>query len=357
MDIRLSVRDHDGFTRDVALAAPAGAALRDVSDGIASLMPGARDTIALWTGSQRLPPTAQLGGPGLRDGGVLQLGRPGARDLTAGAVIRIHVVGGPDAGLIVALPRGVLIVGRSPACDLVLTDPDVSRQHAALTVTTAGISVRDLGSTNGTHLDGTAVDADGAAVTPGQLLRLGDSLLRVSGADEPAAAVRAGPDGTQLVNRPPRLAPELPDREVIAPVRQLIPKPQRVQWLAALLPTLLGVGLALAMHSVQFLAFALLSPVLIVATAAGDRLHWRRTRRQEAHGFRRREAEAQRERVQLLAAEMTYRRRAHPDPAAVLRTATIPACRSWQRRRTDPQLLHLRLGMGDAPSELRNRRG
>ncbi|HKF33893.1 MAG TPA: FtsK/SpoIIIE domain-containing protein [Jatrophihabitantaceae bacterium] len=357
MDIRLSVRDQDGFTRDVALAAPSGAALRDVSDGIASLMPGADGTIALWSGSQRLPPTALLGGPGLRDGGVLQLGRPGARDLTAGAVIRIHVVGGPDAGLIVALPRGVLIVGRSPACDLVLTDPDVSRQHAALTVTTAGISVRDLGSTNGTHLDGTAVDADGAAVRPGQLLRLGDSLLRVSGADEPAAAVRDGPDGTQLVNRPPRLAPQLPDREVIAPVRQLIPKPQRVQWLAALLPTLLGVGLALAMHSVQFLAFALLSPVLIVATAAGDRLHWRRTRRQEAHGFRRREAEAQRERVQLLAAEMTHRRRAHADPAAVLRTATIPDCRLWERRRTDPDMLDLRLGMGDAPSALRIRRG
>src|SRR5215472_6643363 len=118
MDIRLSVRDQDGFTRDVALAAPSGAALRDVSDGIASLMPGADGTIALWSGSQRLPPTALLGGPGLRDGGVLQLGRPGARDLTAGAVIRIHVVGGPDAGLIVALPRGVLIVGRSPACEI-----------------------------------------------------------------------------------------------------------------------------------------------------------------------------------------------------------------------------------------------
>lgn len=357
MEIRLSVRDGQGFTRDLALMGPPGTALRDVADSIAMLMPNGGDTIAMWNGSQRLPPTALLGGPGLRHGDVLQLGGPGARDLSAGAVLRVHVVGGPDAGVVAAVPRGVLTVGRSPTCDVVLTDPDVSRQHAAITVTTAGISVRDLGSTNGTYLDGSAIDADGVAVTPGQLLRLGESLLRITGADEPAAAVRAGPDGAQLVNRPPRLAPQLPDREVIAPARPTGAGPQRVQWLAALLPTLLGVGLALAMHSMQFLAFALLSPVLIVATAAGDRLHWRRTRRQEVRGFRRHEAQAQSERAQLLAAEVMHRRRAHPDPAAVLRTATIPDCRLWERRRTDADLLDVRLGMSDAPAALRIRRG
>lgn len=357
MEIRLSVRDVEGFTRDVALIAASGTALRDVADGIASLMPGSGGTTALWSGSQRLPPTALLGGPGLREGDVLRSGRPGARDLTAGAVLRVDVVGGPDAGQMAALPRGVLTVGRSPTCDLMLTDPDVSRQHAALTVTTVGISARDLGSTNGTFLDGSPVDADGAAVTPSQVLRLGESLLRVTGADEPAAAVRAGPDGAQLVNRPPRLASQLPDREVIAPERPRVTGPQRVQWLAASLPTLFAVGLALAMHSMQFLAFALLSPVLIVATAAGDRMHWRRARRQNARSFRRREDEAQQERTQLLAAEITHRRRAHPDPAALLRTATIPDCRLWERRRADPDLLDLRLGLGDAQSALRIRRG
>jgi S-DNA-T family DNA segregation ATPase FtsK/SpoIIIE len=357
MEIRLSVRDGEGFARDVALVGSPGATLRDVADGIASLMPGVDDMTALWSGSQRLPPTAVLGGPGLRHGDVLQLGRPGERDLSAGAVLRVHVVGGPDAGLVAALPRGVFTVGRSPAGDLVLTDPDVSREHAAITVTTGGISVRDLGSTNGTYLEGSAVDADGAALTPGQLLRLGESLLRVTGADEPAAAIRSGPDGAQLVNRPPRLAPQLPDREVIAAVHPAGTAPQRVQWLAALLPTLFGAGLALAMHSVQFLAFALLSPVLIVATAAGDRLHWRRARRQEARGFRRREEQARNECALLLAAEVTHRRRAHPDPAAVLRTATIPDCRLWERRRADADLLDVRLGMADAPAALRISRG
>jgi len=106
-----------------------------------------------------------------------------------------------------------------------------------LTITTAGITVRDLGSTNATLLDGEAVDPDGAFVIPGQLLRLGESLLCIAGADEPAAAVRAGPDGARLVNRPPRLSALLPEREIVAPTRPSASGPQRIQWLAALLPT------------------------------------------------------------------------------------------------------------------------
>jgi S-DNA-T family DNA segregation ATPase FtsK/SpoIIIE len=358
MQIRLSIRDVDGFARDVAVTAPSDAVVDEVFAAIKALLPRGRDGEAgMWSGSHRLPSNALLGGPGLRNGDVLTLGRAGERDLIANAVLRLHVTGGPDAGLIEPLPRGVTTVGRSPTCDVTLTDPDVSRQHAALTVTTAGITVRDLGSTNGTLLDGAAVDPDGAFVALGQVLRLGESLLCVAAADEPAAAVRPGPDGVCLVNRPPRLAGQLPDREVVAPVRSTSPGPQRIQWLAALLPTLVGVGLALAMHSIQFLAFTLLSPVMIIGTSAGDRLHWRRSRRREANTFHRRDATSNHECARLLTAEVAHRRRAHPDPAAVLRTATIPDSRLWERRRSDPDVLDVRLGVADLPAALRLRRG
>jgi DNA segregation ATPase FtsK/SpoIIIE, S-DNA-T family len=358
MQIRLSIRTVDGFARDVAVTASRGAVVDEVGAALTALLPAGGDGEAVfWSGPHRLPASALLGGPGLRDGDVLMLGRAGERDLVAGAVLRLHVTGGPDAGLIVPLPRGVTTVGRAPTCDVVLTDPDVSRQHAALTVTTAGITARDLGSTNGTLLDGTAVDPDGAFVVPGQVLRLGESLLCVAAGDEPAAALRPGPDGVCLVNRPPRLAAQLPEREVVAPTRSATAAPQRIQWLAAVLPTLIGVGLAVAMHSIQFLAFMLLSPVMIIGAAAGDRLHWRRSRRREARSFHRREANANRERATLLAAEVTHRRRAHPDPAAILRTATIPDSRLWERRRSDPDALDVRLGVADLSAALRLRRG
>ena len=358
MQIRLSVRDADGYSRDVALSGPVGTSLGEVADAIAAMLPrAARGIPELWHGSQRLPSTALLGGPGLRAGDLIDVDGPGERDLATGAVLRIHVVGGPDAGLIAPLPRGVVTIGRAPGCDLTLTDPDVSRQHCAITVTSAGISLRDLGSTNGTLHDGVPVEPDGATVQPGELIRLGESLLCVVGADEPAAAVRPGPDGTRLVNRPPRLLPNLAEREVALPVRPSSSGPQRVQWLAALLPAIAGTGLAVATHNLGFLAFTLLSPVVVLGTAAGDRLHWRRDRRREATGFRRRDAQARTEMGDLLAAEIAHRRRAHPDAAAVARTTTIPDRRLWERRRGDPDLLDIRLGLVDQPAALRVRRG
>lgn len=359
MRIRLSVNDQDGFSRDVALEVPAGATLRDVSDDIMCVLSRYVDNPApdMWSGTRRLPASAMLGGRGLRNGDTITLGGAGERDLIAGSVLRLQVIGGPDAGTIVSLPRGVLTVGRAPACDLRLTDPDVSRQHAAITVTAAGVSVRDLGSTNGTQLDGSPVDADGSTVLPGQLLRLGDSLLCIAGADEPAAATRPADDGTLLVNRPPRLPELLPEHEVTFPVRIPLTAPQRMQWFAALIPAVAGCVLALSMHNLDFLAFALLSPAMILGTAAGDRLHWRSDRRREAVTHRRREAIAVQKRDRLLAVEIAHRRRAHPDPAALLRTATIPDCRLWERRRRHLDLLEVRLGLGDQAAYLRIRRG
>ena len=61
---------------------------------------------------------------------------------------------GPDQEQIAESVDGRLTVGTADGVDLQLTDPTVSRYHAELTATAAGISVRDLGSTNGTVVGG-----------------------------------------------------------------------------------------------------------------------------------------------------------------------------------------------------------
>jgi S-DNA-T family DNA segregation ATPase FtsK/SpoIIIE len=356
MHIEFTVRDQDGLCRDVAVTAPAGTAVGDLDAQLASLLGSARPA-ELWSGSRRLARTAPLGGPGLRTGDVVSVGGPGPRDLSAGAVLCLHVVGGPDAGQVVALPRGMLVIGRSPDCDLVLADPDVSRRHAAVTVTGGGITVRDLQSTNGTRVDGHPVDEDGTALAPGEVLHVGDSFISVTGADEPPAAVRATPDGALLVNRPPRECAPVTCPEVAFPVRTGSSPAQRVQWLAAVLPALAGVALALATHSSQFLIFALMSPVVILGASLGDRLHWRRSRRRDAMGWRRREALARSEAAAGLRDEVVLRRRAAPDPAATRRTATAPGARLWERRRADADSLTVRLGLAELPSAVQARRG
>src|SRR5258708_32911454 len=65
--------------------------------------------------------------------------------------------------LSVEIPPGrTLIVGRTEDCDLPLADPTVSRRHAELDLTDSGLRLRDVGSTNGTFVDGRRVSEAGA---------------------------------------------------------------------------------------------------------------------------------------------------------------------------------------------------
>jgi hypothetical protein len=51
----------------------------------------------------------------------------------------------------------ILLIGRDPNCDVPIINRQVSRQHAKLMRTVDGIHLEDLGSKNGTHLNGEAV--------------------------------------------------------------------------------------------------------------------------------------------------------------------------------------------------------
>ncbi|MFE7122491.1 FHA domain-containing protein, partial [Streptomyces sp. NPDC057654] len=148
------------------------------------------------------------GEPPLVDGAVLSLQGPADPDRDVGvlpagspdASARLHVVAGPDAGGVHLLHGGRIDIGRSAHADVPLDDPDVSRLHCAVTVTDEGrVTVADLGSTNGTTLDGTTVLDHPVPFPSGSLLRVGESTLglRVPTAapDLSTATLPATPDG------------------------------------------------------------------------------------------------------------------------------------------------------------------
>ncbi len=69
------------------------------------------------------------------------------------------------------------VIGRSPSCDIaLLEDGRVSRKHARLERRDAGLFVVDLGSRNGTFVNGSRVDGE-ARLVPGDELQVGDSLF------------------------------------------------------------------------------------------------------------------------------------------------------------------------------------
>lgn len=64
------------------------------------------------------------------------------------------------------------VLGRGTDCDIVLDDPGVSRHHAEVTLDSGRANLRDLGSTNGSFVDGEKITAarltDGSAITLGR---------------------------------------------------------------------------------------------------------------------------------------------------------------------------------------------
>lgn len=87
------------------------------------------------------------------------------------------VASGPRRGLHWTVGEGVE-AGRDPESPIFLDDVTVSRHHAAFTVVDGALVVRDLGSTNGTYVNG--VRCDEATLQPGDAVIIGRFHLVVA---------------------------------------------------------------------------------------------------------------------------------------------------------------------------------
>jgi predicted Zn finger-like uncharacterized protein len=82
---------------------------------------------------------------------------PAELQLPQGKRISLAVIAGPDGGSVYRIEKPRVTIGRASA-DLTLNDTEASRLHAAIEVRDAAILLRDLGSTNGTLVDGLRID-------------------------------------------------------------------------------------------------------------------------------------------------------------------------------------------------------
>ncbi|PYC66482.1 hypothetical protein C7C46_31350 [Streptomyces tateyamensis] len=318
MQIRLTVlRPRAGAglpasATDVLVTAPVGTALGALSVALAGAVgvrgPRSATHVHLYAGSERIDDRTPLGHPPLLDGAVLALGEPDPQALAAPgeAVTELRVVGGPDAGGVHRLHGRQVRLGRSSEADVPLDDPDVSRLHLALQLAADGsVTVHDLGSTNGTLLDGSVLGEEPRPLPVGALLRLGESTVTLAASSGPARATT--PDGLGHLQVGPAataVRPAAASAEQPAPPAAAAPSRTR-----SLLSRTLG------------------RPTT-PAPAAPDAS-------QEQLRVRDRQAAALRERF--------------PDPAALLLTALGPGPRLWERVPAHPDALTVRLGTGDLP--------
>ena len=130
--------------------------------------------------------------------------------------MRLIFTSAPSEGRVVELTAARLTIGRVAGNDLHLDDQKVSRHHAVIEVHERQAVLRDLGSRNGTYVDG--VRLSGAHVlSGGERLRFGDQQLRV----------QAGPDTAPAVPAATPVRPAAtPVRPAAAPVRPAAAPPE-----------------------------------------------------------------------------------------------------------------------------------
>ena len=136
---------------------------------------------------------------------------------------------------------GTVSVGRNPSCEISEADPLLSREHAEFRVTGTDVVVRDLGSRNGTRVNGKPIKEERLA--PGDRVEVGPLVIEYAAPIEvesvapggstddeatvvlprrqsPAAAAASRPvPGPSAPSRPPPLPPPVPPMEAKASVR------------------------------------------------------------------------------------------------------------------------------------------
>ncbi len=117
------------------------------------------------------------------------------------AKYELVVTGGPDESKRIAIGEKVIRIGRSSRSDLPLSDKTVSNLHLELESGSAGVHVRDMGSTNGTRVDGQKIQS--LTVEVGSEIQIGNTTLKIF--IEETTSPMASPSLGGLVGQSPKM--------------------------------------------------------------------------------------------------------------------------------------------------------
>ena len=109
------------------------------------------------------------------------------------------ITGGPLAGQRLELERE-LVIGREGA-SVTIEDSELSRRHAAVRPVEGGIEIEDLGSLNGTFVNGKRIDTP-TRLAGGDSIKLGQSVLELEAAPAPATVMSAAPTPSPVAATP-----------------------------------------------------------------------------------------------------------------------------------------------------------
>ncbi|WP_426520661.1 FtsK/SpoIIIE domain-containing protein [Diaminobutyricibacter sp. McL0618] len=345
--------------RDVVVTADVTATIADIAGCLQAERPGAPDGTP--------PLTLRVEFPGRRQGRVLNAGaqvhesslRSGCRvevvtaaerragderDDAPAAVVR--VLSGPEAGHEFTVTHGANVIGRDPSAAVFLTgDSEVSRRHASLTVEDT-VTVADLNSANGVHVDGALVQR--AIVTGASRVQVGGSELQVVTlpAQKRASVAHAGSD----FSRSPRVEPAYRGETITLPEIPAPPQPARLPLLVLISPVLLGVTIFMLTHQIFTLLFVALSPLIMVGTWLDNRIQGSRKGKAARAGFEDGLADARERLERAREHEIAARNAESPDTARIAEAMRSRSPLLWTRTPEHTTFMEVRFGAGRLPS-------
>jgi S-DNA-T family DNA segregation ATPase FtsK/SpoIIIE len=373
------------------LSAHRGTALAGPDEG------GLAGDVALYLGDRLLDPEATLASAGIRDGSTIGIGEPVAAAGTSygparhemptpsapgsAPEVELQVIGGPQAGRVHLLGLGTHLLGPVEDSSVRLEGDGVPEAGLRLAVRPDGTVITVLPDGEAhvrmslpeappprPRADVVALppepvpdsDSDSDSEEPDETdelprgwtqwpldgeLVLGEHLLRVARPTEADAAVVPSPKGAGLdFNRPPRLLPPLQPETFRLPGPPEPPKRRPIPFMVMIAPMFLGVGMVYFFHSYYFLMFMLLSPIMGMGNWISGRRGGRKEFLRAVANYRLRRASLEADVRAKVDAEREVRVASSPDPAVVGLMAVGPGTRLWERRRSDPDNLILRIG-------------
>ena len=353
MRLRVTVESPtDGGRADATVVAEPESSTGEVLQAISEV---AGTTERLWNDSWQVPHDRPLSASGLRDGIILAPGAPArpVRDSKENGV-ELRVVSGPASGLVVRLGVGHFVVGRMRSCAVVIPDPEMSREHASLEITSEGsMMLADLGSSNGTSLEGTSVGADPLPLQYGQVVQVGASFISVEPIDPLDGDLSDDAQCGYIFNRRYRIRPPDSAVEIEFPLTPSEEDKPSFPWLMMVAPLVVAVALAAVLKRPEYLLLAVMSPIMTLGNTVHDRQGRKRRQSKARADFEQKTVDATRQMHIAVQDERSRRRSESPDPAAVLLTAIGPRRRLWERRSSDDDHLWLRMGLATQPSVVR----
>ena len=349
---RLEVLDPRNEYHDVFLDAETRSPTGDVSDALQEIGFSVRP---FFVGNRPITDVDTLADVGLKHGDLISCGRSvdGVEHPSNG--VHLLVVSGADSGRRIRLPeRGVATIGRSSSSDLAIDDALLSMSHCQVTAVDDGTFVlEDLGSTNGTYLEGDEITGP-TPVRTGSYIHVGASVFTLVGitpADRAVLGHSEGPD--EIFSRRYRSAQTAFPKKLTPPSKPSdSSSSSNSNWWRALLPLATGFGMAAITGRWLFLLIMIISPVVVATTMLRKKRRDAKTRAAEDAQYRL-DLEAFEEKVvDLRSAERDRRRQTRWFGGVAELYTSCRHQRLWERSPSDEDFMSIAVGLATLASDI-----